>query len=165
MRLKALGHEVALYFSNSNIDTPEEFGRRLESLRKLAGAEGVELVEDGYNHGCWLREVSSGLEDEPEKGRRCARCYRFNLARTAQYAREHGFDAFTTSLTVSPHKPSALVFAMGKEVQDEAAEDGKPVFLREDFKKKDGFMISVQRAKELELYRQNYCGCEFSFGA
>ena len=146
------GHAVAMYFSNSNIDTREEFEKRLGEARKLAESEGVELVADEYDHATWLNEVAAGYEDEPEKGRRCERCYRYNLARTAAYAAANGFDAFTTSLTVSPHKPSAKIFA--------ASED--PGFLREDFKKRDGFKLSLQRSAALGLYRQSYCGCEFS---
>ena len=162
MRLKSLGHEVTLYYSNSNIDTIEEFKKRLESLRTLAKAESVDLIVDEYRHDVWLSDVALGLEGEPEKGKRCAKCYRFNLARTAAYAREHGFDAFTTSLTVSPHKPSLLVFAKGSEVENEFAVLGKPFFLQEDFKKREGFKISLQRSKGLNLYRQTYCGCGFS---
>lgn len=153
-RLKDTGNAVTMFFSNSNIDTREEFDRRLAEARKLAAADGVELVVDDYDHAAWLRDVAAGFEDEPEKGRRCERCYRYNLARTASYAGRNGFDAFTTSLTVSPHKPSAKVFA--------ASDD--PKFLHEDFKKRDGFMVSVKRAAELGLYRQPYCGCEFSKG-
>ena len=151
-RLKEGGHTVTMFFSNSNIDTREEYEKRLDEARKLAMAEGVELVADAYDHSKWLREVAAGYEDEPEKGRRCERCYRYNLARTAAYAAAKGFEAFTTSLTVSPHKPSAKIFA--------ASED--PQFLKEDFKKKEGFKLSVKRAAELGLYRQAYCGCEFS---
>ena len=151
-RLKDGGHAVTMFFSNSNIDTCEEYEKRLGEARKLAAAEGVELVADAYDHSEWLREVAAGYEDEPEKGRRCERCYRYNLARTASYAAAEGFEAFTTSLTVSPHKPSAKIFA--------ASDD--PRFLREDFKKREGFKLSVRRAAELGLYRQPYCGCEFS---
>ena len=118
----------------------------------MAAAEGVELVADAYDHAEWLREVAIGFEDEPEKGRRCERCYRYNLARTAAYAAANGFEAFTTSLTVSPHKPSAKIFAALAH----------PQFLKEDFKKREGFKLSVKRAAELGLYRQAYCGCEFS---
>ena len=142
-----------MFFANSNIDTRDEFERRLGEARKLAAAEGVELVAEEYDHEDWLREVAAGYESEPEKGARCERCYRYNLAHAAAYAAAHGFDAFTTSLTVSPHKPSVKVFA---------AADGNPRFLREDFKKRDGFKISVKRSEELGLYRQPYCGCEFS---
>ena len=152
-RLRERGDAVTMFFSNSNIDSREEYERRLAAARKLAAAEGVELVADAYDHETWLREVAAGFEDAPEKGVRCERCYRYNLARTAAYAAANGFDGFTTSLTVSPHKPSAKVFA---------AAGGDPRFLREDFKKHEGFKISVRRAAELGLYRQAYCGCEFS---
>ncbi len=151
-RLKERGDAVTMFFSNSNIDTREEWERRLAAARALAAAEGVELVADEYDHATWLREVAAGCEDAPEKGVRCERCYRYNLARTAAYAAANGFDGFTTSLTVSPHKPSAKVFA--------ASDD--PRFLHEDFKKREGFKLSVRRAAELGLYRQPYCGCEFS---
>ena len=151
-RLKESGREVAMFFSNSNIDTHEEYCRRLAAARTLAAAEGVELVEDAYNHDDWLRNVADGFEDEPERGRRCERCYRYNLARTAKMAAERGFGEFTTSLTVSPHKPSAKIFAASDE----------PGFLRMDFKKREGFKLSVKRSEELGLYRQPYCGCEFS---
>lgn len=163
-RLKALGHEVTLFYSNSNIDTLAEFGLRFESVCRLAEADGIDVVMDGYRHGDWLAKVASGLEDAPEKGARCAKCYCYNLERTARYALENGYDAFATSLTVSPHKPSVVIFLKGTEVEDalrEALGDA-PVFLKEDFKKKEGFKLSVERAKELGLYRQGYCGCEFS---
>ena len=141
-----------MYFANSNIDTREEFEMRLAQARKLADAEGVELKVAPYDHEQWLREVAAGFENEPEKGRRCERCFRYNLAKTAEYLDSCGGDAFCTSLTVSPHKPSAVVFSASAD----------PRFVREDFKKKEGFKISVNRAGELGLYRQAYCGCEFS---
>ena len=150
--LRDLGNEVSLFFSNSNIDTEAEFEKRLANARKLAEADGVELVADSYDHEDWLEKVAKGFEDAPEKGARCARCFRYSLARTAAWAAERGYEAFTTSLTVSPHKPSEKVFA--------ASDD--PRFMRENFKKRDGFMLSVRRSAELGLYRQPYCGCEFS---
>ena len=156
-RLKDGGHEVTMFYSNSNIDTREEFDRRAVEAKKLAEADSVEIAFDEYDHDRWLKEVAEGYETEPEKGRRCERCFRFNLERTARYAAENGYDAFTTSLSVSPHKPSALIFAAGDEKSSASVK-----FLREDFKKKEGFKISVKRACELGLYRQGYCGCEFS---
>ena len=186
-RLKADGHEVTLLFANSNIDTAEEFERRRAAAETLARADGVPFATLPYDHESWLREVADGLEDEPERGRRCERCFRFSLAQAAAFAAERGLDAFATSLTVSPHKPSALVFAAGDEVceagrarRPRRAEDGVceagrarrlrraddkpgvPRFLHDDFKKRDGFLLSVRRTDELGLYRQTYCGCEFS---
>ena len=154
--LRDLGHEVSLFYANSNIDTEEEFLLRLESADKLAQNEGIAVFAAPYDHEKWLEEVAKGYEAEPEKGARCARCFRYNLAETAKYASEHGFDAFTSSLTVSPHKISAMVFEAGKEVSEPCA------FLEIDFKKKNGFLRSLRRTGELGLYRQNYCGCEFS---
>lgn len=151
-RLKEEGHAVTLFFANSNIDTQAEFARRRAAAEKLAAADGVSLVTVPYDHAEWLRAVAAGYEREPEKGARCARCFRYNLAKAAEYAAAHGFDAFTTSLTVSPHKVSETVFA--------ATDD--PRFLKENFKKRDGFKTSTRRAAELGLYRQAYCGCEFS---
>lgn len=151
-RLKSEGHEVTMFFANSNIDTKEEYDRRLEAARKLAAAEGVKLVPLEYNHKEWLNKVAWGLEAEKEKGLRCIKCFRYNLAKTAEACTELGLDAFATSLTVSPHKVSQMVF--------DASCD--PRFMRVDFKKKGGFAISCRRTAELGLYRQGYCGCEFS---
>ena len=167
--LRDLGNEVALFFSNSNIDTEAEFEKRLDNARKLAEADGVELVADTYDHADWYENVAKGFEDAPEKGARCARCFRYNLARTAAWAAEHGYEAFTTSLTVSPHKVSPMVFEAGADAAwGVSAKDcggsaaAAPKFLPVDFKKKDGFLRSLRRAAELGLYRQSYCGCEFS---
>ena len=167
--LRDLGNEVVLFFSNSNIDTEAEFEKRLDNARKLAEAENVELVADEYDHADWLEKVAKGLEDAPEKGARCAKCFRYNLARAAAWAATHGCEAFATSLTVSPHKVSQMVFAAGEDVAWEAsAKDcggsaaAAPKFLPVDFKKKDGFLRSLRRTAELGLYRQSYCGCEFS---
>ncbi len=152
------GMVPVLYFANSNIDTEEEWTRRLDSVRRLAKVEGVELVAEPYNHVEWLEQVARGFENEPEKGARCARCYLYNLRKTAEYAALHGYPLITTSLTVSPHKPSKAVFGAG-----EAAVSAVSVeFLPFDFKKRNGFLKSVARTKELGLYRQSYCGCEFS---
>lgn len=153
-RLKADVDEVVMYFANSNIDTREEYERRLAEARKLAEADGVRLEAEPYDHEEWLKEVAAGYENEPEKGARCARCFRYNLGKAALFAERIGADGFTTSLTVSPHKPSPLILSIGREMNG---------YLEAyDFKKKGGFLESVRRAKELGLYRQAYCGCEFS---
>ena len=156
--LKETGREVTLLFANSNIDTEEEFEKRLCEAEKLAAADGVKLAALPYDHGEWLREVAAGYEHEPEKGARCERCFRYNLTKAAEYAKAHGFDAFTTSLTVSPHKVSPLIFAAGHA----AATAVGSRFEGWDFKKGGGYDRSVKRAIELGLYRQSYCGCEFS---
>lgn len=157
-RLKEQDHEVIMLFANSNIDTREEFERRKAEAERLAKVDGVAFVDMAYDHDEWLREVANGYEHEPEKGKRCERCFRYNLAKAQEFAASHDCDAFTSSLSVSPHKVSAVLFAAG----DECQQAGGPKFLHEDFKKREGFKISVRRAEELGMYRQSYCGCEFS---
>jgi len=145
-------YDVTLFFSNSNIWPREEYDRRAAAARKLAEICGVELVEDEYDHNAWLERIR-GLEGEREGGRRCEKCFAFNLGRTARYACERGFGLFTTSLTVSPHKSSPVIFRVGEA-------EGR--FLKKDFKKGDGFKCSVELSRAYNLYRQGYCGCEFS---
>ena len=159
--LKNLGREVTMLFANSNIDTKEEFEKRLREAEKLALVDGVKIVALPYDHEEWLREVAAGYEHEPEKGARCARCFRYNLTKAAEYAKAHGFDEFTTSLTVSPHKVSRTIFEVALAI---TANRQSPTanFLPCDFKKNEGFKLSTRRAQELGLYRQSYCGCEFS---
>ena len=158
-RLKEGGHVVTMLFANSNIDTREEFEKRRAEAARLAETDGVAFFSLPYDHADWLRRVAAGFEDEPEKGRRCERCFRYNLEKAAAFAAERGLEAFTTSLTVSPHKVSKVIFETARAVE---AADGRAAFLAEDFKKKEGFKLSVRRAAELGLYRQAYCGCEFS---
>jgi len=144
--------EVVLFFSNSNISSEEEYLRRLEHARKLAGLLGLELREDIYDHQAWLRHIH-GLENEPEGGKRCERCFAFSLARTAAMAEALGIPAFTTSLSVSRYKSSPRIFSTGA-----VFEAFQPI----DFKKKDGYARSIELSRRYGLYRQEYCGCEFS---
>jgi len=162
-RLKEMDRDVTMLFANSNIDTREEFDKRFREAEKLAKADGVKLVALPHDHEEWLREVAVGYENEPEKGSRCARCFRYNLSKTAAYAAEHGFNEFTTSLTVSPHKDSKTIFSIAQDLGSLPTTNYQlPAFLPIDFKKHEGFKLSTKRAAELGLYRQSYCGCEFS---
>ena len=151
-RLREDGVEFAFYFSNSNLNTPEEFLRRYEAAQKLAAVENVELFTDEYDHAAWLSRTQK-LAAEPERGKRCNICFEWSLSRTALAADQLGFDAFATSLTVSPHKNSKLIFEIGSQFAK---------FTPIDFKKRDGFLKGNRRAAALDLYRQKYCGCEFS---
>ena len=151
-RLREQGYEVTLFFSNSNIHPEEEYRKRLVEARKLAAMLGLELLEDVYDHDTWLTCIH-GLEDEPERGRRCLKCFEYNLGKTCAMARQKGIPGFTTTLTVSRHKSSRDIFAAGGAF---------PGFLSMDFKKQDGYNKSIQLSAKLNLYRQGYCGCEFS---
>jgi predicted adenine nucleotide alpha hydrolase (AANH) superfamily ATPase len=144
--------EVGLYFSNSNIYPEAEYRKRLEYVRKLAGICEVVLEEDTYDHERWLEHIR-GLENEPEKGLRCIKCFEYSLSRTAELADRLNYDAFTTTLTLSPHKISKIIFEIGTKF---------PKYLPYDFKKKNGFIRSVELSSQWDLYRQAYCGCEFS---
>ena len=145
-------YQTALFFSNSNIAPKQEYQRRLAAAQILARECRLPLVQDTYDHDAWLEHIR-GLEREPEGGARCEKCFEFSLQRTARYAKQHGFDVFTTSLTISPHKDSQLIFRVGGKLGS---------LLCTDFKKRDGFRHSVELSKAYKLYRQNTCGCEFS---
>lgn len=150
--LQEIGLVPVLFFSNSNIHPRDEYDRRLAEAKRLAAIEGLDLVEDEYDHGSWLEAVR-GLEDEPERGRRCIRCFAFNLGRCEQASLSLGLPWFTTTLTVSRHKSSSDILAAGKALNG---------FVFFDFKKKGGDARSVELSRRLGLYRQGYCGCEFS---
>lgn len=151
-RLREEGVEFAFYFSNSNLNSQSEFNRRFAAAVQLAEAENIQLYCDDYDHAAWLQKTQH-LADEPERGRRCALCFEWALTRTALAADNLNFDEFATSLTVSPHKSSRLIFSVGSAFEK---------FSPWDFKKRDGFLKGNRRAAALNLYRQQYCGCEFS---
>ena len=157
-RLRAEDLAVTLFFSNANIGDGDEYARRLEAVQRLAEALAAPLlVDETARHDDWLAAVR-GLESAREGGARCRPCFAFSLNRTAARAAALGFDRFTTSLTVSPHKHTPTLFELG------AAAD--PVrFLPVDFKRRHGFQRSVELARQLNLYRQDFCGCEFSRAA
>ncbi len=150
-------YRVAGFFFNPNIQPGEEFGRRLSAALDLAARLpfSLEIAEGGEEE--W-ESATRGLEAEPERGRRCEACIRMRLSRTAEEAKTLGFHAFSTVLTVSPKKDAAMVNRIGREEGEKAG----ILFLEADLKKKDGFRKSVETAKRLGIYRQNYCGCRYS---
>ena len=154
-RLLLENREVTLFFSNSNIFPEEEYKKRLLYAEKLAEEYSVKLVVDEYRHDLWLSFIK-GYENEPEKGARCGLCFKFSLMRSKSKAESLGIKDFTTTLSISPHKRSGQIF-------DAAAE--LPGFTTYDFKKKNGFRRSIELSEKLSLYRQDYCGCEFSIRA
>jgi len=148
---------ITLYFYNPNIFPLSEYNKRLEEIQKVAEMYKMKVILGDYDHKKW-REMVKGHETDPEKGARCMMCYRERLEETARYASENGFHYFTTTLTTSPHKNAGAIMKFGKELGREY-EIG---FLERDFKKQDGFKKSSALSKKLGLYRQDYCGCEFS---
>lgn len=144
-----------VYFCNPNLDTEDEFNRRLEAQKIVCMYHWVDLVVEEYKHDEYLRAVK-GLEDEPERGMRCVECIRLRLQKTVNKAKELGINKFTTSLPISPHKNFEMISRIGRELADDLE------FVAIDFKKKDGFLKTNKLSKELGIYRQNYCGCEFA---
>lgn len=153
--LKEMGYSPVVYFCNPNLDTEEEFNKRLDAQKIVCMYHWVDLVIENYKHEEYLKTVK-GLENEPERGKRCVECIRLRLRQTAEKAKELGINKFTTSLPISPHKNFEIISKIGKELA------GDLEFIAIDFKKKDGFLRTNQLSKELGIYRQNYCGCEFA---
>ncbi len=145
-------YDVTGFFSNSNIAPEPEYWRRLGEAERLAKEMQIPFVVDSYDHADWL-ECVKGYENEPEGGARCERCFAFSLSHAATYARDNGFDLYTTTLSISPHKDSLTIFRVGQDLGP---------FLDVDLKKQDGFRRSLELSREYNLYRQDYCGCEFS---
>ena len=128
--------------------------RRMGKTEIVRGktCQTFELIVGDYDHDFWLKNVA-GLEHEKEGGLRCHACFKTLLSATAQKAEELGFEHFATTLTISPHKNSAVIQAIGEQFKG---------YTHYDFKKKDGYKRSIELSKELDLYRQCYCACEFS---
>lgn len=156
--LKEMGYLPVVYFCNPNLDTEEEFNRRLEAQRILCNNLHVELLVEKYAPEDYLEAVQ-GLEDEPERGSRCDKCIELRLKKTAQKASELGIKSFTTSLVISPHKNFLKISELGKLISENYSSLD---YLSIDFKKKDGFLKTNKISRELGLYRQNYCGCKFA---
>lgn len=152
-------YDITLYFYNPNIAPLEEYDRRAKELGKLLNIVGQKnAIYEEYNHEEFLDFVK-GLEGEKEGGARCHKCYELRLRKTAQIARQKGFDFFTTTLSVSPYKNAEYLNELGDKIERETGAK----YLPANFKKKNGFLRVSQLSKEYGLYRQNYCGCEFSF--
>jgi len=149
--------DVAGHFYNPNIHPEEEYRRRAAEMEGYAQRVGLPLLTSSYDVQPW-REAVRGLEDEPEGGARCLVCYRLRLEATGALARQQGFTHFTTTLSISPHKRADPINAAGREVAGRYGLE----FYAADFKKKDGFTVSLRLSREAGLYRQDYCGCEFS---
>lgn len=151
--------DVTIYYFNPNIDTSEEHEKRTQEAERFIGETGwaSQVIATPYEPNLFYEQVK-GLEKEREGGARCERCFRLRLAQAARYAKENSYDFFTTTLSVSPYKNAPLLNALGEEY---AKAEGIR-YLTSDFKKKNGYLRSVELSKEHEMYRQDYCGCVFS---
>lgn len=150
-------YEVTGFFYNPNIHPKREYQSRLSELERFSGKAGFRVICSDYDVKGWFKRVK-GLEKEPEGGKRCEICFRLRLEETAKAAKKGGFDIFTTTLTISPHKDAKVINTIGKDLEKTHGIS----FLAADFKKKDGFKKSVEHSKKHGLLRQDYCGCIFS---
>lgn len=149
--------EVVLYFYNPNMDTMEEYNKRAKEIERLAERYKIKYIIEEYGSGEFIKNVT-GLEKEAEGGKRCVKCFSLRLKKTCEYAENNGYDYFTTTLTVSPLKNAQLINSIGEET----AKGKRVKFLPSDFKKRNGYINSIKVSNELNLYRQNYCGCIYS---
>ena len=153
--------DVTVFFYNPNILPREEFDKRLYWQKVLLDSapfcKGVELIAPEWDDREFFA-AAEGLLSEPEGGARCTECFRLRLTRTAEEAVKGGFDYFATTLTISPLKNAAVLNEVGK-----LCEEGNTKYLPSDFKKKNGYLRSTEISKEYNMYRQDYCGCVFSY--
>ena len=170
--------DVTVFYYNPNIMNEEEYRKRVAEQKRLidvynqlggtiaeTGTDAKEIItlrkisftEGEYDVARYLEAVK-GLEDAPEGGSRCGRCFELRLRETARVAKELGMDYFTTTLTISPLKNAQLINEIGNRIGEEMG----IAFLPSDFKKNNGYLRSIELSKEYGLYRQDYCGCDFS---
>lgn len=152
---------ITVFYYNPNIYPETEYVRRVKEQERLISSMPLKypvlFVEGEYAPGKYY-DLVKGHEKDPEGGDRCFLCYRIRLEETAKMAKEGGYDYFTTTLSISPHKNAAKLNEIGNEV---GALYGIS-FLPSDFKKRGGYQRSIQLSREYGLYRQDYCGCVFS---
>ena len=148
--------DITVYFYNPNMDGEEEYRRRASELSRLAERFNIKWIIENFTPSEFYSAIK-GQENEREGGARCKNCFELRLKKTADYARKNEFEFFATTLTVSPLKNAQVLNDVGLSFNTDAVK-----YLPTDFKKRGGYARSVELSKELGLYRQNYCGCEFS---
>lgn len=152
---------ITVFYYNPNISPVEEYQKRVHEemrlIREMPAEIPVHFIEGKYDPERY-RELVRGHESDPEGGDRCGICFAMRLGEAARVAKEGGFDYFTTSLTISPLKNAARLNAIGEAMGQKYG----VAFLPSDFKKREGYHRSIELSKEYGLYRQNFCGCEYS---
>ena len=156
-------YDITILFFNPNIHPADEYEKRLEAQKTIVDSMNkeygynVKLVVADYTPQTFFDNVK-GLEQEKEGGLRCAKCFTERLEYTGEYAKAHGYDVFTTTLSISPHKDFELINSIGKQVSDKVGVD----YMYANFKKNDGYLNSIKNSKKYGIYRQRYCGCIYS---
>lgn len=153
--------KISILYYNPNITDKMEYDKRLDELHrfisKIDSKNKINIIDGRYDTN-EFDNIASGLENEPERGRRCYKCYKLRMEETAKVASEKNFDYFATTLSLSPHKNVNWINEIGEDL--DKIYDAK--YLYSDFKKKNGYKRSIELSQEYNLYRQNYCGCIYS---
>lgn len=152
--------DVTIYFYNPNIVSEIEFEKRLSEQKRFAYevyGDSVKVIETAHSSDDY-HKIIKGLESLPERSKRCYECYKLRLQKTCEYAKDNGYDYFTTTLSISPHKNADWLNQIGEELEKEIGVK----FLNSDFKKENGYLRSIELSNEHNLYRQDFCGCVFS---
>ncbi|MBR1693013.1 MAG: epoxyqueuosine reductase QueH [Lachnospiraceae bacterium] len=158
--------EITVFYYNPNISFEQEYQRRVAEQKRLieqlnakrdGGEYPISYVDGDFEPEKFF-EIAKGLEHVKEGGERCFLCYELRLRKSAEYAKTHRFDYFTTTLSISPLKRAEKLNEIGSRLEGEYGVR----YLLSDFKKKNGYKQSVELSKEYNLYRQNYCGCVYS---
>jgi predicted adenine nucleotide alpha hydrolase (AANH) superfamily ATPase len=152
------GIRPVIYYCNPNIYPLEEYLVRKEECTRYAKALGLDIIDDDYDHEAWLEAVK-GLENEPERGGRCLRCFKLRLLRTAEYARDNGFKVITTTLASSRWKSLDQINEAGEWA---CAQVPDVIWWDRNWRKGGLQERRLQIIKEYDFYNQLYCGCEFS---
>lgn len=153
--------KITIFYYNPNISPAEEYQKRVEEQKRLISElpvkNKVSFTEGKYEPEKFF-EMAKGLQNIPEGGERCFKCYEMRQRAAAVYAAENGFEFFTTTLSISPHKNAAKLNEIGLKLEKEYGIR----YLVSDFKKKGGYLKSIEYSRQYDLYRQNYCGCVYS---
>lgn len=153
--------DITVLYYNPNISPKNEYEKRKEEqirlIKEIDKINKIDIIDCDYENDIYEREIK-GLEDEPERGKRCTVCFNLRLSKTALLAKNLNYDYFCTTLTVSPYKNSNLINEIGIELEKKYGVK----WLYSDFKKDNGYKHSIELSKQYNLYRQNYCGCKYS---
>lgn len=153
--------KITIFYYNPNITEQDEYLKRVAEqqrlIKELPCKYEIKFLEGNYNPNLFLN-LAKGLENEPEKGKRCFKCYELRMRETALIAKKNNFDYFATTLTLSPYKNANKVNEIGEKLEKEI----NVKYLYSDFKKKNGYKRSIELSKIYNLYRQDYCGCVYS---
>ncbi len=150
-------YDITVFYYNPNIQPQEEYAHRLAEQKKFCKIVEIPVIDIAYDTQEFVCKTK-GHEQDREGGERCKLCFELRLDKTSSYAKNNNFDVFATTLSVSPHKNTAVINMVGQEISEKYDIE----FLAGNFKKQDGYKKSIEFSKQYNLYRQDYCGCAFS---